>query len=164
MAIGPESQVLGLSRSQLYRLVRAHTLDDEPADHGSLRNGHLREAVIFLSEYAFSDEKTPSSCRSARPSTTRCNLLVGARVPWTRNCNLLVGARILRQENATFSSDHASSVEKMSSSEQRRDAARPDWLIMQSGTMEAERPCYSASDGLDDSSVALHVQDRTIWL
>jgi len=30
--------------------------------------------------------------------------------------------------------------------------------------MEAERPCYSATDGLDDSSVALHVQDRTIWL
>ena len=46
MAIGPESQVLGLSRSQLSRLVRAHTLDDEPADHGSLRNGHLREAVM----------------------------------------------------------------------------------------------------------------------
>src|SRR3989442_4318413 len=58
----------------------------------------------------------------SRPSTTRCNLLVEARVPWTRNCNLLVGARILRQENATFSSDHASSVENMSSSrsEERR--------------------------------------------
>ena len=146
MAIGPESQVLGLSRSQLYRLVRAHTLDDEPADQWvrkkrpSTRSCNLlvgarilrRENATFSSECAFSDEKTPSSCRSARPSTTRCNLLVGARVPWTRNCHLLVGARILRQENATFSSDHASSVEKMSFSEQRRDAARPDWLIMQS--------------------------------
>src|SRR2546422_6090323 len=86
-----------------------------------------------------------------------------ARSPARKRC-LLVEARVLRQENATFSSDHASSVEKMSSSKQRRDAARPDWLIMQSGTMEAERPCYSASDGLDDSYVALHVQDRTIWL
>ena len=30
--------------------------------------------------------------------------------------------------------------------------------------MEAERPRYSVPDGLDDSSVALHVHDRTIWL
>src|SRR5881296_2666683 len=98
MAIGPESQVLGLSRSQLYRLVRAHTLDDEPADHGSLRNGHLREAVIFLSEHAFSDEKTQPSRRSVRPPT--------------RKCNLLVEARVLRRENAAFSSKHASSDKK----------------------------------------------------
>src|SRR5438552_15423433 len=94
MAIGPESQVLGLSRSQLYRLVRAHTLDDEPADHGSLRNGHLREAVIFLSEYAFSDEKTQPSRRSVRPPTRRRHLLVGVRV--------------LRRQDAIFSSERAS--------------------------------------------------------
>src|SRR6058998_2382825 len=102
MAIGPESQVLGLSRSQLSRLVRAHTLDDEPADHGSLRNGHLREAVIFLSEYAFSDEKTQPSRRSTRPPT--------------RKRNLLFGARILRQENAIFLSECASFDDKMQSS------------------------------------------------
>src|SRR5437867_12129808 len=46
------------------------------------------------------------------------------------------------------------------------DGHKPRWEIYKrgSGTMEAERPCYSATDGLDDSSVALHVQDRTIWL
>src|SRR6266566_4385224 len=84
----------------------------------SIGNGHLREAVIFLSEDAHSDEKTQPSRRSVRPPT--------------RKRHLLAGVRVLRRENAIFSSDRASSVEKMSSSEQRRDAARPHWLIMQS--------------------------------
>ena len=164
MAIGPESQVLGLSRSQLYRLVGAHTLDGEPADHGSLRNGHLQEALIFLSEYAFSDEKTQPSRRSVRPPTRKRHLLVGVRVlrrenaifsskrafsgektlpsrrstrPPTRKRNLLFGARILRRENAIFLSECASFDDKMQSS---RRSARPFDEKLQSSCRSAHSP------------------------
>src|SRR5438093_13122117 len=112
MAIGPESQVLGLSRPQLYRLVRAHTLDDEPADHGSVRNGHLREAVIFLSEHAFSDEKTQPSRRSAHSPTRKRHLLVGVRVLRRQDAIFSSERAFSRRENAAFSSKHASSDKK----------------------------------------------------
>ena len=135
MAIGPESQGLGLSRSQLYRLVRAHTLDDEPADHGSLRNGHLREAVIFLSEYAFSDEKTQPSRRSVRPPTRRRHLLVGVRVLRRQDAIFSSERASLGREIAIFLSERAFSDKKTRPS---RRITRPPW-----------RRCHLLTERLD---------------
>jgi len=96
-----------------------------------------RQWVARIGLDAMNYEKMQSSRRSARPST--------------RKRNLLVGARIVRRENGILSSERALSDEKMQSSRRSTRPSTRKWnRLVRARVLQRENGIMSSEDALSD--------------